>query len=68
MKRLIEALQIFAKYKDLEWPTTCEHDTLYVVGFERMDITGEDERRLIELGFFWSMESETWASHQFGSA
>lgn len=30
MKKLIEALQIFYKYSQVEYPTGCEHDTLYV--------------------------------------
>lgn len=32
MKKLIAALEIFAKYKDLQFPTHCEHDQLSIVG------------------------------------
>lgn len=68
MKKLIEALQIFLKYKDINYPTICVHDTLIVVGFEENEITKEDKEKLDELGFFWSEEFENWASFRYGSA
>ena len=31
-EELAEALLIFAKYSDTLYPTSCEHDVLYVTG------------------------------------
>lgn len=68
MKKLIEALTIFAKYKDVEWPTHCEHDVLWVVGITEDEVSEEDRAKLDELGFFWSESDESWQSFHFGSA
>jgi hypothetical protein len=70
MKSLIEALQIFLKYKDLGYPTYCMHDTLVVVGITQEEVSPEDQARLGELGFFWN-DSDTgdegaWASFRYG--
>lgn len=35
MKKLIEALTIFAKYADVERPTHCEHDVLMIMQVTR---------------------------------
>ena len=69
MKDLIEALTIFAKYKNPDYPTHCEHDVLYVMEVTRDEISDEDKKRLDELGFIW-IESEggCWLSFRFGSA
>jgi len=69
MKKLIEALTIFAKYQDLEWPTHCEHDVLHVVGITKDEVSEEDQKRLDALGFIWSAEDDgSWISFHFGSA
>ena len=68
MKDLIEALQIFLKYKDEGWPTNCTHDTLAIVGITKKEVSKEDRKRLDELGFFWSDSDECWMSYRFGSA
>jgi len=68
MKKLIEALTIFAKYKDLEWPTHCEHDVLFVVGITKKEVSEKDREKLDKLGFFWSDSDQSWQSFQFGSA
>lgn len=70
MKKLIEALTIFAKYKDLEWPTHCEHDVLYIMGVTLDEVSEEDQKRLKELGFLWSDSTDMggWMSFHFGSA
>ena len=67
MKKLIEALQIFAKYQDNEWPTHCEHDILYVVGITDEEVSEEDKTRLDELGFSYCDE-DGWISSKYGSA
>lgn len=66
MKDLIEALTIFAKYKNNENPTHCEHDVLYVVGITKEEVSEEDRARLDVLGFFYS--NDGWKSYRFGSA
>lgn len=69
MKKLIEALNIFAKYQDLEWPTHCEHDVLHVVGITKDEVSEEDQKRLDELGFLWSdADDGSWISFHFGRA
>lgn len=68
MNRLIEALQIFAKYKDLKYPTMCDHDILYIVGIAKNTISAEDQKRLKKLDFFWEEDSGCWISHHFGAA
>lgn len=51
MKELIEALQIFLKYKDEKYPFHCEHDELTVCGYDEVEFSEADLRRLSELGF-----------------
>lgn len=68
LKDLIEALQIFLKYSDEEYPTHCEHDVLMVIGIDEDQVSEEDKARLDELGFFWSDEHDCWSSFKFGSA
>lgn len=65
MDDLIEALTIFRKYGNLQHPTACEHDVLYVlVGREAQ----AEAARLNELGFHWDESLECWASFRYGSA
>lgn len=68
MKDLIEALQIFLKYKDERWPTHCEHDVMMVGGIEEDEISSEDVAKLDELSFSWNTEYDCWASYRFGSS
>jgi hypothetical protein len=68
MKNLIEALQLFQRYHDRNYPTVCCHDVLIVVGFKKGEVTALDEARLNDLGFRWSDEYDGWASTLFGSA
>lgn len=42
MKDLIEALTIFQKYKDVDYPTHCEHDVLYIMAVGRDEVSAED--------------------------
>ncbi len=66
MKNLIEALIIFLKYKNEEFPTHCEHDILYVVGITKDEVSEEDQKRLDELDFIY--DEEGWISFKYGSA
>ena len=71
MSALIEALQIFLQYKDLEWPTHCEHDVLYIMGVTQEEVSDEHKKRLDELGFEWGSDAggeECWLSYRHGSA
>lgn len=68
MKDLIEALTIFAKYKDPYNPTHCEHDVLYVMEVTEAEVSDEDKKRLDELGFLWSKSEGVWLSFRYGSA
>lgn len=66
MKKLIEALQIFLKYGDIEFPTGCEHDVLYVyVSSEK--VSKEDIEALKQLDFFVH-ETGNFVSYKYGSA
>lgn len=68
MDKLIEALTIFKKYANNDYPTHCEHDVLYVVGIEKDDVSKEDTKKLNELGFAWDSDVDCWGSFLYGSA
>lgn len=68
MKKLIEALTIFAKYKDVNYPTHCEHDVLMIAAVTEDEVSSEDKQKLDDLGFHWSKETDCWISYRFGSA
>ena len=65
MKDLIEALQIFIKYDNPEWPTCCSHDELSVL-IDPEDVSEEDKERLELLGFIY--DDERFYSFKYGSA
>ncbi|MDD5008563.1 MAG: hypothetical protein PHC68_09245 [Syntrophorhabdaceae bacterium] len=73
MKDLIEALQIFLKYKNETYPTHCEHDVMYIMDVTKEEVSEEDRKRLGELGFIYDEDSdegagEGWMSFKYGSA
>ena len=68
MKGLIDALNIFLKYRDPAYPTHCEHDVLWICGYTQEEISAEDTARLKELGFFYSDSEDSWQSFKYGSA
>lgn len=70
MFELIEALEIFSKYYQGNYPTHCEHDVLMIAGVDPDDVSEEDTKRLDELGFFISDEygDKGFQSFRFGSA
>ena len=67
MKDLIEALQIFLKYGNPDYPTTCSHDVLYVCLKNPGAISTEDQAKLNQLGFQYNRIEEVWFSYKFGS-
>ncbi len=67
MDKLIEALQIFLKYRNEEYPTTCLHDELIISRITREMVSDEDHKRLEELSFIWSEEEELYHSFKYGS-
>lgn len=67
MDKLIEALQIFRKYGNSEYPTWCEHDMLHICDIEPDLVSKEDTKKLDELGFFVD-DSGGFASYKFGNA
>lgn len=68
MEKLIEALQIFLKYGNPQWPTHCEHDVLWICGIQWSDILSEDQEKLKELGFFYDESDDAIQSFRYGSA
>jgi hypothetical protein len=66
MKNLIEALTIFLKYGDEPYQTHCEHDELWICGYDDAEISEEDTAKLEELGF--SNYGDGWKSFRYGSA
>lgn len=68
LSRLIEALDIFLKYGDIDYPTCCEHDVLHV-NVEGEKVSQEDTKKLEELGFFVGDEwPDHFISFRYGSA
>jgi len=68
MSKLIEALQIFLKYGDPDYPTHCEHDVLTICGIFPAEVSAEDKAKLKELGFFISSDGDYFQSFRYGSA
>lgn len=67
MDDLIEAMQIFRKYENLSYPTSCEHDVMYVhVEYDKVSI--EDKDKLAILGFEENEDDNGFLSYKFGSA
>ena len=67
LSKLIEAMNIFLKYGDVEYPTHCMYDTLWVL-VDPGVVSPEDIEKLDELGFFASEEEPCFKSYQYGSA
>jgi len=68
MDALIEALQIFRKYDNPDYPTHCEHDELTVCVAADAVTDPADVQRLDALGFFSDADFDCWKSFRFGSA
>ncbi len=67
LDNLIEALQIFRKYGNPDYPTHCEHDELFICGIDPDDVSEEDKVKLDKLGFFVNSD-EGFSSFKYGSA
>lgn len=67
MSDLIEALQIFLKYGDVEFPTHCEHDSLYIHGYSIEEMSSQDIIKLEQLGFDYNIDLECFQSFKYGS-
>ena len=68
MKKLIEALQIFLKYGNPNYPTYCEHDILYI-NINPDLVSQDDINKLAFLGFYADGDDYTqFYSYKFGSA
>ena len=68
MEDLIKAFQIFAKYTQAKYPTSCEHDRMYV-HVDPDEVSEEDIKSLEELGFNVDDEGVFgFSSYKFGSA
>lgn len=68
MDDLIEALQIFRKYKNSTYPVHCEHDVMAVMDIHTDDVSQDDHKRLSELSFDWDDDDYHYYSFKFGSA
>jgi hypothetical protein len=70
MDDLIKALQILRKYGNPDYPTHCEHDTLYICGIDPLRVSIEDVAELNRLGFPVTSEfgAPQFYSHKYGSA
>jgi hypothetical protein len=66
MEDLIKALLIFLKYGNKQYPTSCEHDILYV-DIDPSVVPDEDKKTLDELVFFVDDENDCFASFKYGS-
>lgn len=67
IRNLIKALEIFASYGDIEYPTHCEHDEMSVL-VSPADVVPADIGRLEKLGFLAVQEEDCFISFRYGSA
>lgn len=68
MEQLIEALQIFLKYGNPNYPTCCDHDVMYICNINPDDVSEEDKVKLEELGFDIDINIDQFYSYKYGSA
>ena len=66
MSELVEALVILGKYTGDMYPTSCEHDILYVHASPE-EVSDEDKSRLGQLGFNVDEGRDCFSSIRFGS-
>ena len=66
MEDLIKALQIFLKYGNPDYPTSCNHDELFV-DISPEKVSEEDLEMLRTLGFFPFEDGSGFYSFRFGS-
>lgn len=68
MESLIKALQIFLKYQNLEFPTSCINDELIIVRIGKNEVSENDTKKLDKLGFVWNNGYDCFSSFKYGSA
>lgn len=68
MEDLIKALNIFLKYGNPKYPTSCSHDELAIMEITKDMVSEKDIIELEELGFFWSEAEDCFISFKYGSA
>lgn len=68
LSELVEALQIFLKYDDPDYPTRCEHGELLIHDIDIEQVSKEDITRLDELGFIIDNERHCFKSYRYGWA
>lgn len=66
MEELISAFNIFFKYNKSQYPTSCEHDVLYVL-VSPEEVSSEDIVNLERLGFNIETDLNCFYSYKFGS-
>lgn len=69
MENLVKAFQIFSKYSRDEYPTSCEHDVMYVHVSPSV-VSPDDRAELDKLGFYPSEDDDldNFVSYHYGSA
>ena len=67
LNELIEALKIFRKYGNPDYPTHCRHDELMICGINPEIVNEEDKEKLDEMGFFVN-DYDGFSSYRYGSA
>lgn len=66
MDDLIEALKIFKKYTDAEYPCWCIQDEFHIC-VDPDEVSDEDKEKLEELGFEVDDYSNDFCSFKYGS-
>jgi hypothetical protein len=66
MEKLIEALNIFLKYGNKDYPFHCEHDQL-TIDYDPSEFSKEDLGKLAELGFHADEDNSDFKSYRYGS-
>ena len=67
MRDLIQALRIFAKYTDLDWPVQCMNNAMWIC-VDPKEVSMNDQDRLYDLGFNVSDLQEKFYSFRFGKS
>lgn len=65
MKNLIKALTLLLKYDNPEYPTHCEHDTLYIL-ISPKTVSNEDLKKLDDLNIHADYEEDHFFSYHYG--
>ncbi len=69
MENLIKALQIFMRHGNVNYPTHCEHDIMYIMPNDPDNFTEEEIAELETLGFIYGeddYDEYSWYSYKYG--